>query len=50
MNSLAQSLDVTTERMAQLKILFPDIFTDGKVDLQRLSATLGEGVAKGGEN
>lgn len=50
MNTLSQSLDINAERIAQLKAIFPDIFTDGKIDIKRLSATLGNHVAHNREN
>src|SRR4051794_382343 len=36
---------VTAEQLAQLQRLFPEVFTEGKVDFDRLRATLGEHVA-----
>ena len=50
MSALAQSLDINAERMAQLKALFPEAFTEGKIDIKRLTAALGESVATGREN
>ena len=39
-----KSLDVVTEKLIHLKSLFPDIFAEGKIDLQRLKEILGEEV------
>ena len=39
-----KSLDVTAEKLEQLKDLFPDIFSEGKIDLLRLRKVLGEEV------
>ncbi|MCY7331991.1 MAG: site-specific DNA-methyltransferase, partial [Pseudanabaena sp. CAN_BIN31] len=39
-----KSLDVTDEKLEQLKDLFPDIFSEGKIDLLRLRQSLGEEV------
>ena len=39
-NPLAQSLDIAGERKAQLKMLFPDAFSEGKLDIKRLTAAL----------
>lgn len=47
---LSQSLDVANLKMEQLRQLFPEIFTEGKIDIKRLTATLGENVATGREN
>lgn len=47
---LSQSLDVVSLKMEQLRQLFPEIFTEGKIDIKRLTATLGENVATGREN
>lgn len=43
------SADPTAERIAALKSLFPDVFADGKIDLDRLRAALGDAVAAGPE-
>ncbi len=45
MNPIAQSLDLSQSRLAQLKALFPDAFSEGKLDLQRLAAALNESGA-----
>lgn len=37
-----QSLNLTEERITQLKSLFPDVVSEGKVDFDRLKAALGE--------
>jgi adenine-specific DNA-methyltransferase len=47
---LSQSLDVANLKMEQLRQLFPEIFTEGKIDIKRLTATLGENVATGRES
>ncbi|WP_216271965.1 site-specific DNA-methyltransferase [Polynucleobacter sp. AM-25C3] len=36
--------------MEQLRQLFPETFTEGKIDIKRLTATLGENVATGRES
>ena len=40
----AKSLDITKQNIEQLKQLFPDVFTEGKVDFDALKAALGEVV------
>jgi adenine-specific DNA-methyltransferase len=37
-----KSLDIRTERLAQLKAVFPEVFSEDKVDFQRLKQALGE--------
>jgi adenine-specific DNA-methyltransferase len=49
-SALAHSLDINAERMAQLKALFPEAFTEGKLDVKRLAAALGENTSAGREN
>lgn len=49
-SALAHSLDINAERMAQLKALFPEAFTEGKLDVKRLTAALGESTSAGREN
>ena len=49
-SALAHSLDINAERMAQLKALFPEAFTEGKLDVKRLAAALGESTSAGREN
>jgi adenine-specific DNA-methyltransferase len=45
-----RSLDITDERRARLKEVFPGVFTDGnKIDFDRLRLTLGESVDVGKE-
>ncbi len=39
-----QSTDILAERMGELKAIFPDVFTEGKVDWEKLRAALGEQV------
>lgn len=36
------SLDIKSEQIAKLKALFPEIFSEEKIDWERLRATLGE--------
>src|SRR5690554_343014 len=40
----ATSLDLTEHNLEQLKALFPQVFTEGKVDFEALKAELGEHV------
>lgn len=40
----AKSLDITTQNIEQLKQLFPDLFSEGKIDFEALKAVLGEEV------
>src|SRR5713101_1317512 len=45
-----RSLSITDEKRAELKRLFPEVFTeDGKIDFDRLKLTLGEAVDVGKE-
>lgn len=46
---IAESLDVVQERTNQLKAIFPDVFSDGKVNFERLKAALGDGMARTNE-
>ncbi|MBU3592027.1 site-specific DNA-methyltransferase [Polynucleobacter sp. 78F-HAINBA] len=46
---VAESLDVVQERTNQLKAIFPDVFSDGKVNFERLKAALGDGMARTNE-
>ncbi len=39
-----KSMDIVSENIAKLKELFPDVFSEGKVDFEALEATLGEYV------
>jgi adenine-specific DNA-methyltransferase len=41
----SQSLDLTAEKLAQLRALFPEVFSEDKVDFARLKDMLGEHVA-----
>jgi hypothetical protein len=43
------SADVNAERVARLRELFPEAFTEGKLDLEKLSALLGDGVTDAAE-
>lgn len=45
----AQSLNISAEKLSQLKQLLPEIFTEDKVDVDRLKATLGEHIEVGSE-
>ena len=40
---------VTNDRIEHLKKLFPECFTEGKIDFQKLRAVLGESVEEGPE-
>jgi adenine-specific DNA-methyltransferase len=40
------SEDIRTERIARLRENFPEVFTEGKVDFERLKQVLGEEVAE----
>jgi len=37
-----KSMDIVADNIAKLKEIFPDIFTEGKIDFEALEATLGE--------
>jgi adenine-specific DNA-methyltransferase len=39
-----KSMDIVAENIERLKEIFPDVFTEGKVDFEALEATLGEYV------
>ena len=39
-----ESLDITEERLNKLKEILPDAFTEGKIDWEKLKATLGEDI------
>lgn len=39
-----KSLDVKKEKIEKLKEIFPEVFTEGKVDVEKLKLTLGEDV------
>ena len=39
-----KSLDITEERLNKLKEILPDAFTEGKIDWEKLQATLGEDI------
>ncbi|HEX8426795.1 site-specific DNA-methyltransferase [Hymenobacter sp.] len=43
------SLDVTAEKLAQLRQLLPDVFAAGKLDVHKLQLALGEAVHTGEE-
>ncbi len=38
------SLDIKQQKLDELKVIFPEVFTEGKVDLEKLKATLGEDI------
>ncbi|GAD81289.1 site-specific DNA-methyltransferase [Vibrio ezurae] len=40
----AKSLDITNQNIEQLKQLFPDVFSEGKIDFEVLKAVLGEAI------
>lgn len=39
-----KSLDITEERLNKLKEILPDAFTEGKIDWEKLQASLGEDI------
>jgi adenine-specific DNA-methyltransferase len=39
-----QSLDIKNDRLSRLKEIFPEVFTEEKVDWEKLKATLGEDI------
>jgi len=43
------SHDVNAERLAQLRELFPEAFTEGRLDIVRLNQLLGDNIADGPE-
>jgi adenine-specific DNA-methyltransferase len=43
------SPDLLTERLAQLRALFPECWAEGQIDFDKLRAALGEAVASGPE-
>lgn len=45
-----QSLNIPEERIEQLRQIFPDVFSEGKIDFNRLKAALGENVLFPGEH
>ncbi len=42
--SEAKSLEIKEQNVEQLKQLFPDVFSEGKIDFEALKAMLGEAV------
>jgi adenine-specific DNA-methyltransferase len=40
----SKSLDITAEKLAQLRALFPEVFSEDKVDFARLKDILGENI------
>lgn len=48
-DDVAESLDVVQERTNQLKVIFPDVFSDGKVNFERLKAALGDELTQTNE-
>ena len=40
----AKSLDITQQNIEQLKELFPDVFSENKIDFEALKAVLGESI------
>jgi adenine-specific DNA-methyltransferase len=40
-SNLGQSLDIASEKLAQFKALFPEVFSEHQIDLDRLKQTLG---------
>jgi adenine-specific DNA-methyltransferase len=45
-----QSLDIAAEKIARLREIFPEIFTENKVDFKRLQDILGENIAFNNEH
>ncbi len=45
-----KSLDITADILAQLKAILPDVFSEDKIDFQRLKQALGEDVFVKGEH
>ncbi|MBK8922650.1 MAG: site-specific DNA-methyltransferase [Saprospirales bacterium] len=45
-----QSLNITEERIQQLREIFPEVFSEGKIDFNRLKDVLGENVLFPGEH
>lgn len=45
-----QSLNLTEERIEQLRQIFPEVFSEGQIDFNRLRAVLGEYVLSPGEH
>ena len=44
-----ESSDIVAERMSALKEIFPEVFTEGKVDFEKLRLALGDNVETGRE-
>src|SRR6266566_3711329 len=44
-----ESLDITAERLAALKDLFPEVFTEGKIEFDKLRLVLGDQIETGKE-
>lgn len=42
--SMATSLDITSEKINALKQILPEAFSEGKIDWEKLKATLGENI------
>lgn len=40
----SKSLDITAQNIEQLKALFPEVFSEGKIDFEALKAVLGETI------
>ena len=40
----SKSLDITAQNIEQLKALFPDVFSEGKIDFEALKAVLGAAI------
>lgn len=43
-NSITKSLDITQQNIEQLKQMFPDIFSEGKINFDALKSILGETI------
>lgn len=44
-----QSMDIVADNIQKLKAIFPDVFTEGKVDFEKLEAVLGNYIEKDNE-
>jgi len=43
------SADITADRVEQLRDLFPEVFTEGRIDFNKLRLGLGEAIDEGRE-
>ena len=49
-SNIAQSLDLVSQRVAKLKELFPEVFSEDKIDFARLKTALGDATLQGAEH